>query len=616
MISSRYLIAAFAILPVSFWLLGKTDNYILEFMRTIVRTNLANILPPQPVKWLQRPTKPKSCVNRKEKQPNIILILADDLGHNDLSGGAGVATPHIDSIKHNGVEFLQSYAAQATCAPSRAALLTGRRPTSIGFEFTPTPKFFGKMIGDMSKLNKGGHPSLFRAEKFRECPEMDELFLPHEVPLLPEMLRDLCYRNFFLGKWDSGFRSPHTPIDRGYDESLAFLVGAVPYAAPGSQDIVSATNQSLDFLLLRLTNFHVAHNNGPRFRPDRYMTDYLSDQAVELIRALQHTSRAEGDEAHSPFFMTLAYNAPHNPFQALKSDFDPLGHIASHHLRVYAAMIAALDRGVGKVLAALREAGPSVYDNTLVIFTSDNGGASYLKSDHVNAPFRGFKASFFEGGIRVPLLWQWPARLSARTVVDKPVISMDIVASILDAAKGDNEASSEGNSVPLDGVSLLPLLSPDASTTTNSGIEHRERMFFWRSGDFRAMRFGNHKLLTHLHPDKIWYFNLLLDPTEHLNLAVERLNVTSASEAYALTKHVAVLCAENFGRDFAVDDDTDTMSRSRLLCQLLSLLHRLDDVDKQQHEPLWPSLTSMAFCVDKHAGYPCKPGEEYTYFDN
>ncbi|RYG69693.1 hypothetical protein EON64_02090 [archaeon] len=625
----RFLGLALVVVPFAYWALC-TDNYILEFIRTIIRANTAIILPPQPVKWLQRPTKARNVPARtlQGKKPNIILIVADDLGHNDLSGGADVATPHIDSIGHNGVEFLQSYSAQATCAPSRAALLTGRMPTSIGFEFTPTPKFFGKMIGDMSKLNKVDYAPLFRSEKFNECPEMDSISLPPDVPLLPEMLRDLGYRNFFLGKWDSGFHSPHTPVDRGYDESLAFLLGAVPYAPGGSADIVSATNQSLDNLLLRITNFHIVHNNGPRFQPDQYMTDYLSEQAVELIRALYpHSTDASNGSSDNqtnaneaallPFFITLAYNAPHNPFQALRSDYDSLSHIASPQLRIYAAMIQALDRGVGAVLQALREAGQDIYDNTLVIFTSDNGGASYVKSDHVNAPFRGFKASFFEGGIRVPLLWQWPARIAAGTVYEEPVISMDIVASILDAARGNEEAEeqSEKTQPPtLDGMSLLPLLPLDGIGGNNQhGGE--QRVLFWRSGDFRALRLGNHKVLTHLHPNKVWYFNLLLDPTERTNLATERLNVTSATEAQALSKHAHVWCGESYASAL-VADDTDSMSHASLLCQLFSLLHRLEEVDSKQHAPLWPSLTSIPFCIDKHAGFPCRAGEEYTYFDN
>lgn len=629
MLSLRSLGVALAVVICAYWLSTSTDNYILEFIRTLIRANTAFILPTQPVKWLQRPTNARIGLTSgsDSARPNIILIVADDLGRNDLSGGAGVATPHIDSIRRNGVDFLQSYSAQATCAPSRAALLTGRVPTSIGFEFTPTPKFFGKMIGDLSRFNKVDYPPLFRSEKFGECPEMDEISLPPEVPLLPEMLRELGYRNFFLGKWDSGFRPPHTPVDRGYDESLAFLLGAVPYAAPGSDDIVSSKNQSLDFLLLRITNFQIAHNNGPRFRPDRYMTDYLSDQSVELIRALRpHANAISGaggsssnkkpvdDDEQLPFFITLAYNAPHNPFQALKSDYDSLDHIASSHLRVYAAMIKALDRGVGRVLDALREAGPDVYNNTLVIFTSDNGGASYLKSDHVNAPFRGFKASFFEGGIRVPLLWQWPARIAAGTVFDEPVISMDIVASIVDAAKGKNGGGSEP-SPPLDGISLLPQVSLDRIDSSSGQHDGEPRAMFWRSGDFRALRFGNHKILTHSHPDKVWYFNLLLDPSERTNLATDHLNISSATEARALSKHAHVWCGQSYDKAL-VEDDTSTLSHTRLLCQFLNLFRRLEEKDSQQHDPLWPSLTSIPFCIDKHAGFPCRAGEEYAYFDN
>jgi arylsulfatase A-like enzyme len=306
-----------------------SDYYLFELMRILYRVNTNRVLSTQQVNWLKVPSKAITSA-AVTARPNILFILADDLGYNDLSGGAGVATPHIDSLAASGLRFPQAYASQATCAPSRAALFTGRMPTKLGFEFTPTPKFFGKFIGDMTKRANFELPPIYRSELYNSCPKMEDIALPSNVTMLAEHLRQIGYRNYYLGKWDSGFRSPYTPLDRGYDESLAFLMGAMPYGDVSDPSIIKATNSSLDFLLYRVTNFHIQHNNGPKFRPDRYLTDYLTEHTVSLIEALAARNQ--------PWLITLAYNAPHNPFQATKEDYEheDLRHIEDHNLRVYA----------------------------------------------------------------------------------------------------------------------------------------------------------------------------------------------------------------------------------------------------------------------------------------
>jgi hypothetical protein len=234
------------------------------------------------------------------------------------------------------------------------------------------------------------------------------------------------YNTYLIGKWHLGETEDALPTSRGFDESLSFLIGGMKYMNYEDPRIVNAVidNSPLDDFLRWNLPFVISHNNKPKFQPPEYMTDYLSDEASNLIRTLSATPDA------NPFFLTLAYNAPHNPLQALLSDFnDPeIATIPSHNQRVYAAMIMALDRGVGKVLQTLKET--DQWENTIVLFTSDNGGASYIDIPHLNYPYRGWKATFFEGGLRVPLFMQWPAKIAPAVEVTEPVGHVDVFPTL------------------------------------------------------------------------------------------------------------------------------------------------------------------------------------------
>lgn len=239
------------------------------------------------------------------------------------------------------------------------------------------------------------------------------------------------YNTYLIGKWHLGETDDSVPTARGFDESLSFLIGAMKYLNNEDPRVVNAVieNSPFDDLMRWVLPFAVSHNNKPKFQPRDYMTDFLSDEASNLIHTLAATPDA------NPFFLTLAYNAPHNPLQALLSDYnDPeIASIPTHNERVYAAMIKALDRGVGKVLQALRDT--KQWENTIVFFTSDNGGATYINIPHVNHPFRGWKSTFFEGGLRVPLFMQWPERVSAALEVTEPVAHVDIFPTIIEAVR-------------------------------------------------------------------------------------------------------------------------------------------------------------------------------------
>jgi arylsulfatase A-like enzyme len=251
----------------------------------------------------------------------------------------------------------------------------------------------------------------------------------------------------------------------------------------------------LDRFLWKVLAFFVRKDDGPRFTPPEYMTDYLSHEAVAAIEA----------NRNRPFFLYLAYNAPHTPLQATKSDYDALAHIEDHKTRVYAAMIRSLDRGVGEVLVALRENG--LEENTLVVFSSDNGGAGYIGIPSVNQPYRGWKMTFFEGGLHSPFFMKWPAVLPAGGTVDTPVSHIDIFSTAAAAAG----APVPGDRV-IDGVDLIPYATGRAQGDAHDAL-------FWRSGDLQVVMADGWKLQVDGRQGKHWLYHLDEDPTEQKNLA-------------------------------------------------------------------------------------------------
>ncbi len=265
--------------------------------------------------------------------------------------------------------------------------------------------------------------------------------------------------------------------------------------------------------------------------------------------------------ADRPFFLYLAHWAPHTPLQATREDYDALAHITDHRLRVYAAMIRALDRGVGRVLDALRAHG--LEENTLVFFTSDNGAPNYIGLPDVNRPFRGWKITFFEGGVHVPYFVKWPARLAAGQTFAAPVHGFDIFATAAAAAGAPLPSDRK-----IDGVDLLPFVRGE-----RDGVPHRA--LFWRSGHYQVARVDGWKLqVDERPPGSAWLFDLNVDPTEQNNLAAHE------------PERVA------------------TMRRA------------LAEHDAEQMESAWPSLTESPVDVDKTLAEPEAPDDEYIYWPN
>ncbi|MGY6660891.1 MAG: sulfatase [Glycocaulis sp.] len=546
----RVILAAGAALVIlaaaGFWAF---DRYFI-YLPGLVQDIRNPIGPNRAVEWQRGPdTAPEG-----ERPPNIILIVADDLGWNDITLHGGVAggtvpTPNIDRIARAGVQLTNAYAASGTCAPSRAALMTGRYPSRTGFEFTPTPPGMTQVIRHVERGQTERRPFLVR-EAGREMPEFADMGLPAGEVTIAEMLSGAGYHTMHIGKWHLGNTNGSDPLSQGFDESLE-LAGLL-YAPAGSPDMVEARQDfdPIDQVYWAIGRAAVTHNNSGRFAPDGYLTDYFTREAVKAIEA----------NRNRPFFLYLAHWAPHSPLQATREDYDALAHIEDHPLRVYAAMIRALDRGIGEVLDALEANG--IADNTIIAFTSDNGGAHYIGLPDINAPYRGWKATFFGGGIRVPTFVSWPG-------VIEPGTEMPGLAQHIDFAP--TLASFGGAAIPsdriIDGVDLTPFLTGEAEG------EPRETLF-WRSGHYEAVIHRGWKLQRTQRPERVWLFDLSNDPEERNDL--------SAAEP----QRVAALAA------------------------------LLDEHAQGLAEPLWPSIAEMPVSIDQPLGRAESEDDEYVYWPN
>jgi arylsulfatase A-like enzyme len=396
-----------------------------------------------------RASQPKSA------QPNIVFILADDLGFADLGCyGRAYSTPRIDSLATQGVLMTQAYAGSAVCSPSRVALITGRYP---------------------GRLRLGLDEPVSRAHE-------DSLGLPKEIPTLPEQLKRAGYRTSLFGKWHLGRPPQFGPLQCGYDRFFGMHGGYSFYFGRGADD----PSPVID---------------GERILTDHgYLTDLLTDKAIEELDA--------GTRKNKPLFLSLHFNAPHWPWETAdgNSRAPAIGepaHRDGGSLEIYQSMLASMDRNVGRVLHALDSLG--IADNTLVVFTSDNGGERF--SDMW--PLSGMKGELLEGGIRVPVLLRWPAMLRAGLRSSQPTMGVDWLPTLLAAAG----AAPESN-YPADGEDILPVLRGLAP--------ERPRRFFWRykANAQAAVRDGNLKYLRLGGREHL--FDVAADPRERAELSEAR----------------------------------------------------------------------------------------------
>ncbi|EMI57727.1 sulfatase [Rhodopirellula sallentina] len=418
--------------------------------RCVVPMGLIAAVLLEPAQFVEAASEPS-----REDRPNVIVILTDDMGYADLgaTGSDQILTPNIDRLMSDGVNFTNAYVTASVCCPSRAGLLTGRYQQRFGHEF-----------------NNFSIP----AEGFTS----DDMGLSVDERTIGNAFQDAGYTTMCVGKWHMGGGEKFDPSRRGFDEVFAIEAGHRSYwpytgkAKRSNRIQISAT----EFL--------------PEDRVT-YLTDDLTNAAVDFI------DRHRED----PFFMYLAYNAPHGPMHGKEADKEFYDSITDPKRQTYAAMMKALDEGIGEVRRSLID--NKIDKRTLIIFTNDNGGATSNGSD--NGPYRGMKGSKWEGGVRVPFSLTWPGRLPDGADYDSPVSTLDILPTSLAAA----EISYRG--LPLDGVNLLPYLE-----NGETGLPHD--MLFWRRGVAAAVRAGQWKLIrVEGNPDLL--FNLEADPSERSNVA-------------------------------------------------------------------------------------------------
>lgn len=429
--------------------------------------------------------------------PNIIFIIADDLGYGELScqnPGTNIPTPKIDSIAANGVRFTDGYVTAPFCAASRAGLITGRYQTRFGFEFNP--------IGPRNEDPDAGLPV-------------------NEVTLADRLRDEAGYSTIMIGKWHLGGTAYFNPIRRGFDEFFGFLheghyYRPAPYdnmttwlrrkALPGGKtgrwtsgdgSLVFSTHMGTDEPAYDADN-PVYRNGQPVVEPEN-LTDAFTREAVSFIERC-------GDER--PFFLYLAYNAVHSPLQGEASYMEQYSHIDDIQRRIFAAMLGQLDDSVGQVLDAVDREG--IRENTMIVFLSDNGGPTRELTSS-NLPLRGEKGGLFEGGIRIPFMIQYPGVVEAGKVYEKPVISLDLFPTSLRLAGLDPTKQ-------LDGVDLIPHL-------TGADEDDPHESMFWRVGNRGALRKGDWKIVRSGPKEKAnsWMlFNLAEDKEEANDLAESR----------------------------------------------------------------------------------------------
>ena len=373
----------------------------------------------------------------QDHRPNVIIILADDLGYADVgfNGAKDLPTPNIDNIGNNGVKFTNAYESYSRCGPSRAGLITGRHHDKFGFCRNP----------------------LF-------APNDADMGLPLSEETLATYLKKSNYFTSVIGKWHLGAHPSLWPNKRGFDHFYGFLNGGHRYFSK-EWDIQNLKGVKSQYAAYRTKLLR----NEKRLNEKGYLTDLLSEEAVKLLKPKQKL-----------IFHVFGIQCPHAPMQATAKYLKRFKHVKNKKRRIYSAMVSAMDDGIGKILQALEET--KQLDNTIIFFLSDNGGTDN-KERLNNAPLKGAKGDFYEGGIRVPFAMMWPIKIKKGMVYDKPIISLDIFKTVVEQCSPSIASRNK-----LDGVNLIPFL-------TNEKSPHK--MIMWKDYDlnYEALRTEDLKYL-------------------------------------------------------------------------------------------------------------------------
>ncbi|HEU4934928.1 MAG TPA: sulfatase [Vicinamibacterales bacterium] len=368
------------------------------------------------------------ALSAQSRPPNIVMIVGDDMGYGDIGihGSKDIPTPNIDALARAGIRFTDAYVTGPHCSPTRAGLLTGRYQQRFGHEVN---------MGPGAGPNGG---------------------LPLGETTMADRLKAAGYRTALFGKWHLGSAEPFHPLSRGFDEFYGFLGGEHSYF----ESSPNGANPLMD--------------GRTRVEASGYLTDVLTDRAVAFIKR----------EKARPFFLYLAYNAVHTPMHAPEKYLTRFMGIADEQRRTYAAMMSAMDDGIGRTLDALRA--EKLEEDTLVFFFSDNGGPTMPTTTingSTNTPLRGSKRQTWEGGIRVPFIIRWKGRLAEQKIDSRPIIQLDVLPTALAAAGVESKAEWK-----LDGVNLLPFLTGKLNGTPHETL-------YWRLFAHMAIRKGPWKLV-------------------------------------------------------------------------------------------------------------------------
>lgn len=413
--------------------------------------------------------------SQNAQKPNIIIILADDLGYADVgfNGCKDIPTPNIDRIATNGVKFTNGYVTFSVCGPSRAGLLTGRYPQRFGYERNP---------------------------QYR--PHDPNMGLPKEENTLAESLKQIGYASGIVGKWHQGADISNHPLNRGFDEFFGHLGGGHRYLP---EELTIQDSYAVDNDEGMSYKTWIMRNHEP-IQTKKYLTDEFSDEAVRFVEKHQK----------EPFFLYLAYNAPHSPLQATQEYLNRFPNIADKKRKTYAAMVSAVDDGVGRLLDTIESL--NLDKNTLVYFLSDNGGPEKDNGSD-NGVLREGKSSIYEGGYRVPFAMQWKGTVPSG-VYENPVSSLDIFATISALSKAPIIKNQ-----PLDGVNIIPFI-----TGKNKSIPH-ETIYLRKFDEKKyAVRLNNLKLVKDK-DNKPELYNLKEDIGEQNDIAQQYPNKVKKIEA-------------------------------------------------------------------------------------
>lgn len=392
-----------------------------------------------------------SCA--QEERPNILVILCDDLGYADVgfNGATDILTPELDALANESIVCTSAYVAHPFCGPSRAALLTGRYPHNIGTPFN--------LRANSSAL------------------DADDMGVPVNATYMSKALQEAGYYTGIVGKWHLGSAPKFHPNKRGFDDFYGFLGGGHDYFPEQYQAIYEkqtkdGKNDIRDYI------FPLEHN-GKEVKESEYLTDAFSREAIRFTK--------DAKAKKKPFFMYLSYNAPHVPLQAKAEDLAKFEVIGDKERQTYAAMVYAVDRGVGEIVKALKANGQ--YENTVIVFLSDNGG----NTDHGanNYPLKGRKGDTWEGGFRVPMFVHWPKNISEGQRYDHPITSLDLYPTFLGLAKSDAATNRK-----LDGKDIMDDLLAGTDVYKDQMIytlrhRHGYNDVGARQGDWKITRMGN-----------------------------------------------------------------------------------------------------------------------------